>query len=84
MLGFYMLPRTVDKLRAELPGGDIGDYLNHAEGLSAYLVRRLGLDMDEFRNAVAAAADEAAVESWIAQRVDAASAPALTQSSIRS
>jgi hypothetical protein len=77
MLGFYLLPRTVDKLRAELPGGNIGEYLNHDIGFSAYVVRRLGLDMDEFREAVAGAADEAAVEKWLAVRVDAASAPAL-------
>jgi hypothetical protein len=24
LLGFYLLPRTIDKLRAELPGGDLG------------------------------------------------------------
>jgi hypothetical protein len=77
MLGFYLLPRTVDKLRAELPGGNLGEYLNHDIGFSAYVVRRLGLDMDEFRDAVAAAADEAAVATWLAARVDVASAPAL-------
>ncbi len=77
MLGFYLLPRTVDKLRAELPGGNLGDYLNHDIGFSAYTVRRLGLDMGEFRNTVASAADEAAVEEWLAARVDVASAPEL-------
>ncbi|HLY03074.1 MAG TPA: DUF5069 domain-containing protein [Candidatus Cybelea sp.] len=77
MLGFYLLPRTVDKLRAELPGGNIGAYLNHDRGFSAYVVRRLGLDMDQFRDAVAGAADEAAVVEWLAARVDAGSAPAL-------
>jgi hypothetical protein len=77
MLGFYLLPRTVDKLRAELPGGNLGAYLNHDIGFSAYVVRRLGLDMDEFRDAVARAADEAAVVEWLTARVDAASAVAL-------
>src|ERR1700723_3259338 len=77
MLGFYLLPRTIDKLRAELPGGYLGAYLNHDTGFSAYVVRRLGLDMNEFRNAVAGAADEAAVAEWLAARVDTASAPAL-------
>jgi hypothetical protein len=77
ILGFYLLPRTVDKLRAELPGGNIGAYLNHDTGFSAYIVRRLGLDMNEFREAVAGAADEAAVVEWLAARVDAASALAL-------
>jgi hypothetical protein len=77
LLGFYLLPRTVDKLRAELPGGDLGEFLNHDAGFSAYVVRRLGLDMNEFREAVAGASDDAAVVEWLATRVDAAAAPAL-------
>jgi hypothetical protein len=77
MLGFYLLPRTIDKLRGELPGGSLGAYLNHDTGFSAYVVRRLGLDMNEFRNVVASASDEAAVVDWLASRVDAAAAPAL-------
>jgi hypothetical protein len=79
LLGFYLLPRTVDKLRAELHGGNLGAYLNHDTGFSAYIVRRLGLDMNEFRAAVAGAADEAAVVQWLAARVDAAAAPALNE-----
>jgi hypothetical protein len=77
ILGFYFLPRTIDKLRAELPGGELGAYLNHATGFSAYIVKRLGLDMNEFRRAVAEAEDEAAVVDWLAARVDIASAPAI-------
>jgi hypothetical protein len=69
-LGFYLLPRTIDKLRAELPGGDLGHYLNHDTGFSAFVVKRLGLDMDEFREAVAHAPDEAGVIAWLAARVD--------------
>lgn len=75
ILGFYLLPRTIDKLRAELPGGHLGPYLNHDTGFSAYLVRRLGLNMDELRQVVARAPDETAVVEWLAARVDAASAP---------
>lgn len=77
LLGFYFLPRTIDKLRGELPGGDVGGYLNHDTGFSAYVVRRLGLDMNEFRSAVAAAPDEEAVVEWLAYRIDPNSAPAL-------
>jgi hypothetical protein len=77
MLGFYFLPRTVDKLRAELPGGDIGPYLNHDAGFSAFVVGRLGLDMDEFRDAVAEARDEAALTEWVGSRVDASKAEAM-------
>ena len=77
VLGFYFLARTIDKLRASLPGGQMGAYLNHDRGLSAYVVRRLGLDMDEFRRAVADAPDEAAVGEWLAARVDPSAAPQL-------
>ncbi|MGB8796122.1 MAG: DUF5069 domain-containing protein, partial [Candidatus Aquilonibacter sp.] len=77
ILGYYFLPRTIDKLRAELPGGNLGPFLNHDTGFSAYTVRRLGLDMNEFRDVVAAAPDEAAVVAWLASRIDPADAAAL-------
>ena len=77
MLGFYFLPRTIDKLRAELPGGNIGSYLNHDTGFSAYVVRRLGLDMNEFRDAVARLHDDAAISDWLAARIDRSAAPSL-------
>jgi hypothetical protein len=77
VLGFYFLPRTIDKLRAELPGGNMGPYLNHGTGFSAFVVRRLGLDMDEFRAAVAQADNETEVVAWLAARIDPANAPAM-------
>jgi hypothetical protein len=77
MLGVAFLPRTVDKLRAELPGGNLGSFLNHDTGFSAYVVRRLGLSMDDFRDAVAAAPDEDAVVAWLAARIDAELAPVI-------
>ena len=77
LLGFYLLPRTIDKLRAELPGGNIGTYLNHDTGFSAYVVRRLGLDMGAFRDVVRDAEDEAAVTAWLASRIDPSQAAAL-------
>jgi len=77
VLGFYLLPRTIDKLRAELPGGNMGDYLNHDTGFSAFVVRRLGLNMDEFRAAVAEAENETEVVAWLAARIDPSSAPAM-------
>ena len=77
ILGYYFLPRTIDKLRAELPGGNLGPFYNHDTGFSAYTVRRLGLDMNEFRDVVAAAPDEAAVVAWLASCIDPAGAAAL-------
>jgi hypothetical protein len=72
LLGVMFLPRTIDKLRAELPGGHLGDFINHDRGFSAFVVKRLGLDMDAFRDAVAAAASEAEVEAWLRERIDPA------------
>ncbi len=77
ILGFFLLARTIDKLRAELPGGNIGPYLNHDAGFSAFIVKRLGLEMDTFRTVVAGAASEDDVVAWLAERVDPAQAPAL-------
>ncbi len=77
ILGFYLVPRTIDKLRAELPGGNLGPYVNHATGFCAYVVRRMGLEMDDFRQAVADAPDEDAVVAWLAARVDISLAPAV-------
>jgi len=74
LFGFYLLPRTIDKLRAELPGGNLGEYLNHDTGFSAYVVKRAGLEMDEFRAAVAAAPDDDALNAWLAARIDLAAA----------
>lgn len=77
LLDFFFLARTIDKLRAELPGGDLGAFLNHDTGFSAYVVKRLGLEMDDLRAEVARAPDESAVVAWLATRVEPALAPAL-------
>ncbi len=55
----------------------MGPFLNHDAGFSAYVVRRLGLDMNEFRDAVAKAPDEDAVVDWLRERIDPSAAPAL-------
>ncbi|MBV9079523.1 MAG: DUF5069 domain-containing protein [Elusimicrobia bacterium] len=70
LLGLYFLPRTIDKLRAEMPGGDIGPYLNEPRGISAFLCRRIGIDMEELRAVVLAANDEDEVAAWLQQRID--------------
>ncbi|HEY6236125.1 MAG TPA: DUF5069 domain-containing protein [Candidatus Elarobacter sp.] len=70
LLGAMFLPRTIDKLRAELPDGEMGPYMNHDRGFSAYVVRRLGLDMDAFRAVVGAARDEDEIVAWLRERID--------------
>jgi hypothetical protein len=72
MLGLSFMPRTIDKVRAEMPGGNIGQYLNESRGISAFMCRRIGIDMEELRAAVAAAKDETEVEAWLRERLDPA------------
>jgi hypothetical protein len=72
LAGLYCMARTVDKVRAEQPGGRLGAYLNRADGVSAYMCKRIGLDMEELRAKVASAADEAEVEAWLRERLDPA------------
>ncbi|HEV2643377.1 MAG TPA: DUF5069 domain-containing protein [Candidatus Elarobacter sp.] len=70
LLGAMFVPRTIDKLRAELPGGTLGPYMNHDRGFSSYVVRRLGLDMDALRAVVGAARDEDEIVAWLRERID--------------
>ncbi|HEX3551574.1 MAG TPA: DUF5069 domain-containing protein [Candidatus Elarobacter sp.] len=72
LLGLYFLPRTIDKLRAELPGGYLGPYLNEARGISAYMCRRAGLDMEELRALVVECADEDELTERLRARLDPA------------
>jgi hypothetical protein len=72
MLGVVFLPRTIDKLRAELPGGKLGQYLNEPRGLSSYLLHQLRIEMEELRAIVATARDEDEVAAWLRERLDPA------------
>jgi hypothetical protein len=69
LAGVAFMPRTIDKLRAEMPGGTMGKYLNRLDGLSAFMCKRIGIEMDELRAAVASAPDEEAVAVWLRERV---------------
>ncbi len=73
LAGIAYLPRAIDKVRAELPGGNLGPYVVLAEGvrtLSAGMYHVLGLAHEEFVATVAGAEDENAVAEWVLARVD--------------
>ncbi|HZX67832.1 MAG TPA: DUF5069 domain-containing protein [Candidatus Elarobacter sp.] len=72
LAGLAFMPRTIDKLRAEMPGGSIAPYLNDSNGVSNYMCKRVGLDMEDLRAAVVQAADEDEVEVWLRARLDPA------------
>jgi len=66
MLGVYFLPRTIDKVRGHLPGGNPNGYIFRGFGMSGYLLKKIGVDPEALSAAVAAASTEADVEAWIA------------------
>ena len=67
-LELLMMARTVDKLRATLPGGNLGAY--KIDGFSARLLKALEIEQEQLREAVAQAADEAAIARWVRANSD--------------
>jgi hypothetical protein len=68
-LNLFMIARTTDKLRATLPGGNLGDY--KIAGFSERMLKALDIDEAAMRDAVAAAKDDAGVAAWVAAHSDA-------------
>lgn len=69
--GLYLMPRTIDKLRAQLPGGKTGTYLTH-EGFSKVLLLIIHVEEEPLREAVAAASSDEDVAAWLRQHADPA------------
>lgn len=69
-LDLLMAARTVDKLRATLPGGNLGEY--QITGFSSRLIEKLGFPEAALRDAIARAASDAEVADWIARHSDPA------------
>jgi len=68
--GLIFFPRTIDKARSLLPGGNKGDY-NVAPGISENFLKHFGLEPDAFIEAVKNAATEADVVAWFRAHTDA-------------
>ena len=68
LAGLMLLPRTIDKARAALHGGDLGEY-HLTPGLSAMLLDEAAFTQAEFVELVHGAPDESAVANAVAQRV---------------
>lgn len=75
--GLYMLARTVDKLRATLPGGNPGPY--HIRGFSARLLEMLAIDEEDVRGVVAIAKSQDEVAEWVLRHSDPATYPQINQ-----
>jgi hypothetical protein len=68
-LDLFMAARTVDKLRATLPGGNIGEY--QITGFSSSLLNALGISEAVLRKVIAEASSDEEIASWIRDHSDA-------------
>lgn len=66
--GLPMLPRTIDKLRAQLPGGNVGQY--RIPGFSERVLKTLNVTEDDLRDAVAKANSDEDVAQWLRAHAD--------------
>jgi hypothetical protein len=71
--GLMLLPRTIDKLRGLLPGGNPGVYFINGQilGISGYMLMRLGVTQEELSHVVASAANDDEVAAWLRGKTDA-------------
>ncbi|HTU71764.1 MAG TPA: DUF5069 domain-containing protein [Candidatus Baltobacteraceae bacterium] len=84
--GLIFMPRTIDKLRGLLPGGNPGDYFINGQipGMSGYLLERLGITEEALFEVVARARDEGEIAAWLRERTDAAQYPVINEEIRRS
>lgn len=66
--GLLMLARTIDKIRATLPGGNSGAY--RVRGFSSQLLDKLGIQEDDLRAVVALARSDDEVVEWVRKHSD--------------
>jgi len=71
--GLVFMPRTIDKLRSMLPGGDPGEFFINGpiKGMSGYLLERLGVSEADLLAVVAGASDDDEVAAWLRTHADA-------------
>lgn len=73
-----MLARTIDKIRATLPGGDLGAYA--MEGFSRRMLDALGIPEDDLRAVIALADNDDGVVAWVHKHSDASTYDAVNAS----
>ena len=66
--GVAFMARTIDKMRAELPGGNLGDY--HIEGASELVLAAIKVSVDDLRAVVAGASTDDDVAAWLREHAD--------------
>jgi hypothetical protein len=77
--GLMLMPRTIDKLRAQLSGGNPGVYFinGRIKGISGYLLERLGIREDQLLEVIRRAKSEDEIAEWLRANTDASQYPAI-------
>ena len=73
MHGIYMVPRTIDKMRAQLPAGNLGPYsfrTAFGPGLSILLLKSLGLSEKNLFELVQQVRAGEEIADWLGKTVD--------------
>jgi hypothetical protein len=66
--GVVLVPRTIDKLRASLPGGNLGAY--KVPGFSTQMLEMLGVSQADMLEAVRHANSDKDVAAWLRENAD--------------
>jgi hypothetical protein len=67
--GLVLMPRTIDKIRATLPGGHLGPY-HIAPGMSDLLLSLIGVQLSALRAMVMTADSDEEVAAWLRAHAD--------------
>lgn len=63
LAGIVFLPRSIDKVRASLPGGELGDF--SVEGFTTIMLEKLGISPADFTEAVRTARTDDEVAAYV-------------------
>lgn len=67
--GLLFMPRTIDKIRATLPGGHLGPY-HVVVGMSPMLLSIISVELADLRGAVMEADEDDDVAAWLRAHAD--------------
>jgi hypothetical protein len=74
LAGALFLPRSIDKVRATFPGGNLGDYA--IEGFTEMMLEEFGITLADFTACIRDAGSDADVAAFVAARVEPGSVEA--------
>jgi hypothetical protein len=72
--GLMLMPRTIDKIRATLPGGHLGPY-HVTPGLSQRLLTIINVQLPALRDAVFRANRDDDIAAWLREHADVSQYP---------